>query len=133
MESALVKSGVITTTLQAVTATVNLGEGDQAAGARVAEAVRSLEGVQGWLVRTTLELGGVSVEKAFERATAEGSAKGVGTGPTVSELLGIVVEETLSARAFDLRALLVTASAVVLVGLNGVLLGLDLVLTRLGG
>eukprot|EP00617_Octactis_speculum_P005332 CAMPEP_0185773220 /NCGR_PEP_ID=MMETSP1174-20130828/72515_1 /TAXON_ID=35687 /ORGANISM="Dictyocha speculum, Strain CCMP1381" /LENGTH=224 /DNA_ID=CAMNT_0028459807 /DNA_START=125 /DNA_END=799 /DNA_ORIENTATION=+ len=134
VESALVKSGVITATLQSVTATIKLGDGDQAAGARVAEAVRSLEGVQGWLVRTSLELGGVSVEKAFERAAAEGSAEGAEVaGPTVSELLGIVVEETLAARAFDLRALLVTVSAAVLVGLNGLLLGLDLALTRLGG
>ena len=51
-ESALVKSGVITATLQTVTATIKLEAGDQAAGASLAEALRSIDGITGWLVRT---------------------------------------------------------------------------------
>ena len=129
IESALLKSGVITTTLQ--TAASGLKDGDEAAGARIAESVRALRGLEGWLVRTSFELSGVSVEKAFERAMVKEQETKT-SGPTVSELLGIVLEETLSARMLDLRLLLAGLTIFGLSGVTGLLFVLDGVLTRFG-
>ena len=54
------------------------------------------------------------------------------SGPTVSELLGIVLEETLSARMLDLRLLLAGLTIFGLSGVTGLLFVLDGVLTRFG-
>mmetsp|Transcript_42991 Transcript_42991/g.71434 ORF Transcript_42991/g.71434 Transcript_42991/m.71434 type:complete len:251 (+) Transcript_42991:90-842(+) len=129
LESVFIRSGVITATLKG--AASGLKDNDEAAGARIAEAVRALKGVQGWLVRTTLEFSGVSVEKAFERAEAE-KLVGKRAGMTASELFGLIFEETLAARAFEIRVTLAGVSIAIFTGVTAFIFAFDAALTQLG-
>ena len=148
-EALLLGTGVISRTL--VQASGLVGEDiDRAAGESLLTSVRAsldrlqkVEGVQGVLLRTVLDLGGVTsdpgVAKLAEAAKAarrerdpaldtneaEPAADDVREKQSLAAILGSVVEATLEARLFELRVLLIVVAAVLIGGIDVLLLLAD--------
>ena len=147
-EALLLGTGVISRTL--VQASGLVGEDvDRAAGESLLTSVRAsldrlrkVEGVQGVLLRAVLDLGGATsdpgVTKLAEAAEAarrerdpaldtneEPAADDLREKQSLVTILGSVVEATLEARLFELRVVLLAVTAVLIGGIDVLLLLVD--------
>ena len=130
-EAALVGSGVITAAFLSAGGVV-AGEADREAGARALETIqatlrklRETPGIQGFVLGAAFNLCGLTDSgAAIERLAAEAEAGSAdGARPrALSELLGLAVEATLSARFFDLKVAFVAVAAALLGAVDGALL-----------
>ena len=150
-EALLLGTGVISRTIGQATGLVG-EEVDRAAGESLLTNVRAsldrlrkVEGVQGVLLRAALDLGGVTsdpgVAKLAEAAEAarkerdplsavrineaEPAADDVREKQSLAAILGSVVEATLEARLFELRVALIAVAAVLIGGIDALLLVVD--------
>ena len=148
-EALLLGTGVISRTL--VQASGLIGEDiDRAAGESLLTSVRAsldrlrkVEGVQGVLLRAVLDLGGVTSDPgvaklaeaaeaarrergpALDAGTNEAAAEAVQEKQSLAAILGSVVEATLEARLFELRVVLIAVAAVLIGGIDLLLLLVD--------
>ena len=129
-EAALLSSGLIVAAFQQSLRMVVDNERDELAGARALEVIRetldrlrNLGGLRGFLLSSALFACGLYDDPAIERLATEAAAARDGQNNarprSLSELLGLAVESTLSARFFELKLLLVTLAVVLVSGIDG--------------
>ena len=129
-ELALVSTGIITAAFQQSFRLVVDDETDEMAGARALEVIRetlermrNLGGLRGLLLGSALFVCGMYDDPAIERlATEAANAQKYSGGKqprALSELVGLAVESTLSARFFDIKLLIMTLAVLLVGGIDG--------------